>query len=646
MADFNRTEQAADVFNEKRKPKAPIKKLNTTLNEEQKAVKECAFRYDVNFIFGRAAAGKTLTATNIALDMLFKGDVRQIIVCRPFDFKATGYLTGPQPLYSKVLTPTGWSTVGELNINDYVVNSKGQPVRIKDKTSVVKDLVYTIRTTDGRVTECTNDHLFFTQTFNDKKHFDANPEKYKGSVKSVGEIIDTFLTKTKKVRLNHYIPYNEPVNFSSTKNHLINPYLLGVLLGNGSFASGGICFASVDQECIDKCRSICEDMGMELTSPSSEDQLNYQIKSLEDNCKPGKPVIIKNLSTGDTKVYSRIGDALKEVDILRATLHHRCNNNSTIDGIQYSFGELTHSSTNKVKNELIRLGLFGHKSNSKFIPKEYIYNSSVEDRLWLLKGLMDTDGCNDGNSAAYTTVSKQLAQDIIELVRSLGGRAGYYTRDRRDEVGNRSIMGREIRNRQISHEVTITVDYNPFYISRKANKYAPKYRHFMGIESITPSHETYVQCLKLESEDGLYITDDYIVTHNSLDEKLMYHMMPILHNFYQAYDHAKIDELYKEGSIKILPIPYLRGCTFSNAVVICDEIQEMDYESFELVLTRLGKGSKILFTGSMEQNVLGSKSCIEKVMKLKDSDLVCFHELKENHRNEAIFGILDYIKNN
>ena len=168
----------------------------------------------------------------------------------------------------------------------------------------------------------------------------------------------------------------------------------------------------------------------------------------------------------------------------------------------------------------------------------------------------------------------------------------------------------------------------------------------MGIESITPSHVTQVQCLKLESADGLYITDDYIVTHNSLDEKLTYHMMPILHNFYQAYDQVKIDELYKEGSIKILPIPYLRGCTFSNAVVICDEIQEMDYESFELVLTRLGKGSKILFTGSMEQNVLGSKSCIEKVMKLKDSDLVCFHELKENHRNESIFGILDYIKNN
>jgi phosphate starvation-inducible protein PhoH len=129
-----------------------------------------------------------------------------------------------------------------------------------------------------------------------------------------------------------------------------------------------------------------------------------------------------------------------------------------------------------------------------------------------------------------------------------------------------------------------------------------------------------------------------------LEEKLQYHMMPILHNFYQAYDNTKIDEMYKTKAIKILPIPYLRGCTFVKAVVIVDELQEMSYEDFELVLTRLGRGSKLIFTGSLEQNVLGDKSCINKVMKLKDSGLVCFTELTANHRNESIFEILDYLK--
>lgn len=129
-----------------------------------------------------------------------------------------------------------------------------------------------------------------------------------------------------------------------------------------------------------------------------------------------------------------------------------------------------------------------------------------------------------------------------------------------------------------------------------------------------------------------------------LDEKLQYHMLPIKHNFYQCYDPSKIDEYYKDSNIQILPIPYLRGVTFVNSVVVVDEIQEMSYEDFELILTRLGRGSKLIFTGSQEQNVLGKKSCIDRVMKLKDSDLVCFKELKQNHRNGIVPKILEFLK--
>lgn len=131
-----------------------------------------------------------------------------------------------------------------------------------------------------------------------------------------------------------------------------------------------------------------------------------------------------------------------------------------------------------------------------------------------------------------------------------------------------------------------------------------------------------------------------------LDEKLEYHIMPIKHNFYQIYNHTKIDEYFKESKIKILPIPYLRGITFLNSAIIVDEIQEMDYSDFELVLTRLGKNSKLLFTGSVEQNVIGSKSCINQVYKLKDCHIVAWHELTSNHRNENIFEILNFLKNN
>jgi len=132
----------------------------------------------------------------------------------------------------------------------------------------------------------------------------------------------------------------------------------------------------------------------------------------------------------------------------------------------------------------------------------------------------------------------------------------------------------------------------------------------------------------------------------SAEEKLMYHMMPIRQNFYRCYNPQKIDEYYKENKIQILPIPYLRGVTFTNSIVIIDELQEVEYQDFELILSRLGRDSKMIFTGSREQNVLGNKSCIEKIMKLKDSGLVCFTELTSNHRNPKIQEVLDYLNNN
>ena len=59
-----------------------------------------------------------------------------------------------------------------------------------------------------------------------------------------------------------------------------------------------------------------------------------------------------------------------------------------------------------VRKELDRLGLFGKKSIDKFIPKDYLYGS-YEQRLWLLRGLMDTDGSASKSYCTYATISEQ-----------------------------------------------------------------------------------------------------------------------------------------------------------------------------------------------------------------------------------------------
>ena len=82
MNDFNRTPEAKKVFQEKRKPKGPIR-FNIQLNEEQKRAKEQILYNTVTVLKGKAGSGKSLLAANIALDLLVSREIEKIIITRP-----------------------------------------------------------------------------------------------------------------------------------------------------------------------------------------------------------------------------------------------------------------------------------------------------------------------------------------------------------------------------------------------------------------------------------------------------------------------------------------------------------------------------------------------------------------------------------
>jgi phosphate starvation-inducible PhoH-like protein len=94
MTDFNRSEQAQQIFKEKRKPKNPIT-FKLTLNEEQKVAKQLILDNPVVLLKGMAGSGKTLVACQVALDMVFKKEVERIIITRPTVAKEEiGFLPG------------------------------------------------------------------------------------------------------------------------------------------------------------------------------------------------------------------------------------------------------------------------------------------------------------------------------------------------------------------------------------------------------------------------------------------------------------------------------------------------------------------------------------------------------------------------
>lgn len=167
------------------------------------------------------------------------------------------------------------------------------------------------------------------------------------------------------------------------------------------------------------------------------------------------------------------------------------------------------------KDRIKIMGLAGKKSYQKFIPSEYKYNTS-DVRLGILQGLMDTDGYAGGNATEYCTTSKQLCDDVCEIVQSLGGvcRVGIKQKP--------SYMYKGVKKYgRPAYRVNIKLpcEMKLFRLSRKLNnhdicyKYLPA-RYILNIEKQEKQEATI--CISVDAPDQLYVSEHCIVTHNTI----------------------------------------------------------------------------------------------------------------------------------
>jgi intein/homing endonuclease len=566
------------------------------------------------FAHGVPGSGKTFCLLYKALrDVLDeKTPYEKIYIVRSLvQTREIGFLPGPQPLDAKILTPNGWTNMGDIKVGDYVIGRNGKPTKVLGVYPKGKKLVYKITTTENTSTECCEDHLWLTKTFEDKKR------KRNGSVKSTKEIIDTFYNKNGK--LNHYLPRNEPIHFPQ-KELPISPYILGSILGDGSI-SHSITLYNTDKELIEKFNNELEDINCCLSRPSNSNLIGYNIKSKNiKNNKPARRILLKNVNNGKEIEYYSITEAVKTLGLTKHEITQRCKNNKIVNEYEYQFLPPLNKWQNPIKDALYKLGLEGKKSYDKFIPDLYKY-SCIEDRIELLRGLMDTDGTikdKFGGSCSFTTISEQLAKDMIELVQSLGGRATYRTRNRIGEDKKHIVLDykgneRLIITKNISYDLNISLpnDINPFYISRKSSRFRPQYMHYVGIKSIEPICEKKVQCILVEDPEHLYITDEYIVTHNTEDDKKNLFEIPyknMVKYMFQMPSDADFEMLYgnlkSQNTISFWCTSFIRGVTLDNCIIIVDEAQNCSaHESFS-VISRCGEDTKIMFAGDIEQSDL------------------------------------------
>jgi replicative DNA helicase len=169
---------------------------------------------------------------------------------------------------------------------------------------------------------------------------------------------------------------------------------------------------------------------------------------------------------------------------------------------------------NPIMQALRGLGLWSVRSEAKFIPRVYL-DASHDARLDLLRGLMDTDGWIERRgSARFCSTSAQLARDVAELVRSLGG---WCSVRRRTTTFRDSSGARKAGRPAFVCSIHCPTPGSAVSLSAKRGRVAdsPRRRRRPVILSVEPTRIAATQCIAVTHPSRLYVTDDYVVTHNT-----------------------------------------------------------------------------------------------------------------------------------
>ena len=366
-----------------------------------------------------------------------------------------------QPYSELVATPNGFTKMMDIHVGDYVATAKGTYSKVLEEYEQGYKDVFKVTLDDGRQVTCGADHLWYVINAGNK----LKPE-----VINTHDMLQNGIFKTYR-GYNHYryyLPEIKPVPYQE-KQLPIHPYILGALLGDGTINRKGksIKISTADQEIVDEfARLLGEDY--ELVKDNS--CYNYRIK------------------------YKKRFD--KEI----------C--------AKYENGKF---GVNPLSREITKLGL-NVSCEYKFIPTEYAY-SSIEQRMELVRGLMDTDGTisKDG-SCMFANTSKSLVQDLAFVLRSLGIRCeiNTYQKD----------------NCKLLYRLYIRTKEPIFKLTRKLNRIKDKKINskvaIVNIERL--DYQEKCKCILIEDEDHLYLTRDYIPTHNSYKNAAMacrnYYLIP------------------------------------------------------------------------------------------------------------------------
>ena len=361
-------------------------------------------------------------------------------------------------LDTPIPTPTGWSTMGDLEVGDFVLDERGRPNRILAATEVMlQHDCYAVTFDDGQTIIADADHLWITE----KRVASAVGERratfgvpkvewgaWRRGQRTTREIAETLrYANGKYLSANHSVQLAEPLDLPPA-DLPIEPFVLGVWLGDG------------DSDC---ARFTCADNDNET---------------------------VHNLRVAGCIVGPRKGQGERSG--------------------RYRLGSIGAGRGASLNAALRAAGLL----DNKHIPAPYL-RASVVQRLALLQGLMDTDGYINPASGQceFTATNERLALQFRELAHTLGLKTGLHE-------GDATLNGRVV-SRKWRVTFNPPADLSVFRLSRKlAHQRARHGRRRLSADrriiSCAPVASVPVRCISVASSSHLYLAGRSMVpTHNS-----------------------------------------------------------------------------------------------------------------------------------
>jgi replicative DNA helicase len=427
-----------------------------------------------------------------------------VIAARPGMGKALA-LDTPLP------TPTGWTTMGEVQVGDYLIGADGLPTRVVAATDImIGRPCYAVEFSDGSVLVADAEHQWLTDTRASRKSAQAaisgacrtRNQRTFAAVRTTREIAETLRCATGDRRLNHSVVNAKPVQ-APERALLVPPYTLGAWLGDGTSASAQI--TTADPEIIMRIEAEVIE-----AHESAAAKYRYQL-CLPETRVPARVCVVCRKSfvpqTSQVKTCGRsCGGKARFMSL--PTPPPRCSRCGELSS-GLKFCRSCHGAVGTLQARLRSIGVL----HSKHIPAEYLRASETQRRA-LLAGLLDTDGTvTSGGSIQFSVTDQRLADDVYELIVSLGYRCGRASKLVRDRTTSTST----------AYVLNFSTDEPVFGLARKALAHKERRagsstartsaRFIVKVEPIT---SVPVRCVEVDNGDHMYLAGrSMIPTHNS-----------------------------------------------------------------------------------------------------------------------------------